>query len=51
VALMLRNKCVKIADNLQAGWALVDEYLQRDVASDDEDDRRLCKAEAVVEAR
>ena len=47
---MLRNKGVKIADNLPAGWALVDEYLQRDVASNDKDDIRLCKAEAVEEA-
>ena len=43
-----RTKCVLIADRYEGGWATVEEYLQRDLASDSEDDRRLRKAEQSV---
>ena len=40
-----RNKPVKMADKSKAGWKLVAEYLTDDVASDEEDDRKIKKAE------
>ena len=40
-----RNKQILMADQSDAGWATVDEYLMKDVASDSEDDRRIRKAE------
>ena len=40
-----RNKHILIADQSDAGWATVDEYLVREIASDSEDDRRITKAE------
>ena len=50
-ALMLRNKHIKIADASPDGWALVDEYMLREAASDDEDDRKLRRAEVSLEAK
>ena len=40
-----RNKHLIIADKSDAGWATVEEYLRREVASDSEDDKRIRKAE------
>ena len=48
---MNRNKHILIADQSDAGWATVDEYLLRDVASDSEDDRRIRKAEATAQRK
>jgi hypothetical protein len=52
VALNGRNKLIKLADQSAVGWAFVDEYLKCDAASDEEDDRRIRRAEsAAVEKR
>ena len=40
-----RNKLIKMADKSKAGWKLVEEYLTDDVASDEEDDKKIKKAE------
>ena len=40
-----RNKMILMADKSEAGWATVNEYVQRDIASDSDDDRRMRKAE------
>ena len=40
-----RNKHLIISDKSDAGWATVEEYLRREVASDSEDDKRIRKAE------
>ena len=45
VANNFRTKCILIADKSEGGWATVEEYLQRELASDSEDDKRLRKAE------
>ena len=43
-----RNKHILMADQSEGGWATVDEYLLRDVASDSDDDRKIRKAETSV---
>ena len=43
-----RTKCICIADRFEGGWATVEEYLQNELASDSEDDKRLRKAESAV---
>ena len=48
VLLEKRNRGIEIADYSEFGWATVDEYEQREVAEDSDDDRRLRKAEASV---
>ena len=40
-----RNKLIKMVDKSKAGWKLVEEYLTDDVASDEEDDKKIKKAE------
>ena len=40
-----RNKLIMLADSSEGGWYTVDEYLQRQVAEDSDDDRRIRKAE------
>ena len=46
--LLERNKHLIIADKSEGGWATVEEYVQRDIADDSDDDRRLRKAESAV---
>ena len=41
----VRNKHIIIADSTEGGWQTVQEYIQRDVAEDSDDDRRLRRAE------
>ena len=43
-----RTKCILMADKAEGGWATVEEYLQRELASDSEDDKRMRKAEQTV---
>jgi hypothetical protein len=50
-ALLKRNNCIRIAEESPYGWATVDEYLRSELASDDEDDRKLKRAELTVENR
>ena len=40
-----RNRCIRIADESEYGWATVNEYLRKDIAADSDDDKRLRKAE------
>jgi hypothetical protein len=42
---------MKLADKSPAGWALVDEYLGCELSSDEEDDKRIKRAEAAVQAK
>ena len=46
-----RQKLIEIADRSKAGWKTVDEYLTDEIASDDEDDRKIRKAEKRALAR
>ena len=48
VANNFRTKCILLADRSEGGWATVEEYLQKEIASDSEDDRRMRKAEVSV---
>ena len=43
-----RNKYILMADKSEAGWATVNEYIQRDIAADSDDDRRIRKAESAA---
>jgi hypothetical protein len=47
-AVLLRNKCCKLADASPAGWALVEEYLANSLADDDDDDRKIRRCEAAA---
>ena len=43
-----RNKLIKIADSSENGWATVNEYETKPLASDSEDDKKLRKAEVTA---
>jgi hypothetical protein len=44
--LLQRNKHIRMADNSHMGWSTVEEYTLNEVADDEEDDRRMRRAEA-----
>ena len=46
-----RKKLIKLADCSKAGWALVEEYVEDDLAEDSEDERRIEKAEQAAERK
>ena len=41
-----RQKLIKLADSSEAGWDAVQEYESQDIASDDEDDKKIGNARA-----
>ena len=43
-----RIKCIKIADSSPAGWDTVNEYVSSPLANNEEDDRRLRRAEKIA---
>jgi hypothetical protein len=47
-AVVLRNKCCKLADASPAGWGLVEEYLANSLAEDDDDDRKIRRCETAA---
>jgi len=44
-SLDFRNKCILMADQSDGGWSTVDEYLNKPVADDSDDDRKIRRAE------
>lgn len=46
----LKNS-IKLVDGSPAGWALVEEYLGSELASDEEDKKKIKKAAAAVEQK
>jgi hypothetical protein len=49
--LIHRNKLIRLADQSSAGWALIDEYVENDLASDEEDERKIRRAETAALAK
>ena len=47
-ALLTRQKLIKIADRSELGWQVVEAYESDELASGDEDAKRLEKAEKVA---
>ena len=43
-----REKLIKLADSSEAGWDAVQEYESQDIASDDEDDKKIRNARAAA---
>ena len=43
-----RQKLIKLADSSEAGWDAVQEYESQDIASDDEDDKKIHNARAAA---
>ena len=43
-----RQKLIRIADESDLGWKVVDEYVQSEVASDEEDQKRINRAQAMA---
>jgi hypothetical protein len=46
-----RNKHIKLADASTVGWAFIDEYTQSDLADNEEDNKRIRRAEAAAIAK
>ena len=46
-----RQKLIKFADRSEAGWAVVDEYVDDDLADDSEDEKRMERAERMAERK
>ena len=43
-----RNKFIEMANTSEHGWATIEEYIQRSVADDSDDDKRIRRAEVSV---
>lgn len=46
-----RQKLIKLADSSEAGWRAVDEYTKNPIASDSEDEKKICKAQTRAERK
>ena len=46
-----RQKLIKIADRSEYGWAIIDEYVEDELAEGEEDDRHLFRAERRAKRR
>jgi hypothetical protein len=46
-----RNKLIRLADKSSVGWAFVEEYLSSNIASDEEDKRKIERAEQAAIAK
>ena len=46
-----RKKLIKLADRSEVGWAVVEEYVDDDLADDSDDERRMEKAERAAERK
>ena len=46
-----RQKLIKFADRSEAGWAVVDVYVDDDLADDSEDEKRMERAERMAERK
>ena len=46
-----RQKLIKFADRSKAGWAVVDEYVDDDIADDSEDEKHMERAEGMAERK
>ena len=49
--LSCKKKLIKLADRSKTGWALVDEYVEDDLAEDSKDERRIEKAERAAKRK
>ena len=49
--LISRRQLIKFADRSEAGWAVVDEYVDDDLADDSEDEKRMERAERMAERK
>ena len=41
-----RQKIIRLVDESKLGWKIVDEYMQSEVASDEEDQKKIHRAQA-----
>ena len=41
-----RQKVIRLADESELGWKVVDEYMQSEIASDEEDQKKIHRAQA-----
>ena len=48
---LLRAKCIKMADASPAGWAIVEEYLNKEIADNEADDTKIKRAEVSALAK
>ena len=46
-----RQRLIKVADSSEAGWDAVQDYESQDIASDDEDDKKIRNARAAANRR